>query len=113
MSTRGDVATPEPAREPVRPEAVTPSLLRDWPLPGGGLGKDDRGSVLVIGGARMTPGAALLAGVAALRAGGGQLCQPPRCCRTSLSRSARSVTIPSTPRSSSRCISAGSLTVQT
>lgn len=54
-------------------ELVTPTLLRAWPLPGGGSGKDDRGSVLVIGGARMTPGAALLAGVAALRAGAGRL----------------------------------------
>jgi hydroxyethylthiazole kinase-like uncharacterized protein yjeF len=54
-------------------EAVTPTLLRAWPLPGGGSGKDDRGSVLVIGGARKTPGAALLAGVAALRAGAGRL----------------------------------------
>lgn len=59
-----------------RPDAaipVTPTLLRDWPLPGGGSGKDDRGSVLVIGGARKTPGAALLAGTAALRAGAGRL----------------------------------------
>jgi NAD(P)H-hydrate repair Nnr-like enzyme with NAD(P)H-hydrate dehydratase domain len=48
-------------------------MLRDWPLPGGGSGKDDRGSVLVIGGARMTPGAVLLAGVAALRSGAGRL----------------------------------------
>src|SRR4029453_9605810 len=54
-------------------ELVTPTLLRNWPLPGGGSGKDDRGSVLVIGGARMTPGAALLAGVAALRSGAGRL----------------------------------------
>lgn len=54
-------------------EPVTPTLLRDWPLPGGGAGKDDRGSVLVIGGARKTPGAALLAGTAALRAGAGRL----------------------------------------
>jgi len=52
---------------------VTPTLLRGWPLPGGGSGKDDRGSVLVIGGARKTPGAALLAGTAALRAGAGRL----------------------------------------
>ena len=52
---------------------MTPTLLRAWPLPGGGSGKDDRGSVLVIGGARMTPGAALLAGVAALRSGAGRL----------------------------------------
>ncbi|MDV8147772.1 NAD(P)H-hydrate dehydratase [Arthrobacter sp. B10-11] len=59
---------PKPAAEP-----VTPTLLRGWPLPGGGSGKDDRGSVLVIGGARKTPGAALLAGTAALRAGAGRL----------------------------------------
>jgi hydroxyethylthiazole kinase-like uncharacterized protein yjeF len=52
---------------------VTPTLLRAWPLPGGGSSKDDRGSVLVIGGARRTPGAALLAGTAALRAGAGKL----------------------------------------
>ena len=58
---------------PARSELVTPTLLRAWPLPGGGSGKDDRGSVLVIGGARMTPGAALLAGVAALRSGAGRL----------------------------------------
>ncbi|KQN89658.1 carbohydrate kinase [Arthrobacter sp. Leaf69] len=52
---------------------MTPTLLRAWRLPGGGSGKDDRGSVLVIGGARMTPGAALLSGVAALRSGAGRL----------------------------------------
>ncbi|WP_175322981.1 NAD(P)H-hydrate dehydratase [Arthrobacter sp. C9C5] len=52
---------------------LTPTLLRGWPLPGGGSGKDDRGSVLVVGGARKTPGAALLAGVAALRSGAGRL----------------------------------------
>jgi hydroxyethylthiazole kinase-like uncharacterized protein yjeF len=63
------MSTPRrPAAEP-----VTPTLLRGWPLPGGGSGKDDRGSVLVIGGARKTPGAALLAGTAALRAGAGRL----------------------------------------
>lgn len=52
---------------------VTPSLLRDWPLPAPGENKYSRGSVLVIGGARATPGAALLAGAAALRAGAGKL----------------------------------------
>ena len=72
MSTHGKAASGA-RREPVRPEPVTPTLLRDWPLPGGGSGKDDRGSVLVIGGARMTPGAVLLAGVAALRSGAGRL----------------------------------------
>ena len=70
MSTRSNAGS---GPVPVRPESVTPTLLRAWPLPGGGSGKDDRGSVLVIGGARMTPGAALLAGVAALRSGAGRL----------------------------------------
>ena len=55
------------------PALVTPSLLRDWPLPAPGENKYSRGSVLVIGGARATPGAALLAGAAALRAGAGKL----------------------------------------
>ncbi len=64
MSTPSDSAAPT---------LVTPSLLRDWPLPAPGEDKYSRGSVLVIGGARATPGAALLAGAAALRAGAGKL----------------------------------------
>ncbi|GAB3268309.1 NAD(P)H-hydrate dehydratase [Sinomonas notoginsengisoli] len=52
---------------------VTPSLLREWPLPAPGQDKYSRGSVLVVGGARATPGAALLAGATALRAGAGKL----------------------------------------
>ena len=64
MSTRSDSGSPT---------LVTPSLLRDWPLPAPGEDKYSRGSVLVIGGARATPGAALLAGAAALRAGAGKL----------------------------------------
>lgn len=52
---------------------VTPSLLRGWPLPDAGADKYSRGAVLVIGGARRTPGAVLLAGTAALRAGAGRL----------------------------------------
>lgn len=59
--------------EPAPPVQITPTLLRGWPLPGGGSSKNDRGSVLVVGGARKTPGAALLAGVAALRSGAGRL----------------------------------------
>ncbi|WP_416405210.1 NAD(P)H-hydrate dehydratase [Arthrobacter sp. LFS091] len=55
------------------PTLVTPSLLRDWPLPAPGDSKYSRGAVLVIGGARATPGAALLAGTAALRAGAGKI----------------------------------------
>jgi ADP-dependent NAD(P)H-hydrate dehydratase len=54
-------------------QVVTPALLRGWPLPPPGEDKRDRGSVLVIGGAARTPGAALLAGLAALRAGAGRL----------------------------------------
>lgn len=62
----------EPARP--APRAITTGLLRDWPLPGAGGGdKHDRGTVLVIGGSRNTPGAVLLAGLAALRAGAGRL----------------------------------------
>jgi hydroxyethylthiazole kinase-like uncharacterized protein yjeF len=52
---------------------VTPSLLRQWPLPEPGGSKHSRGHVLVIGGARSTPGAVLLAGIAALRVGAGVL----------------------------------------
>lgn len=55
------------------PTPVTPSLLRDWPLPAPGEDKYSRGALMVIGGARTTPGAALLAGTAALRAGAGKL----------------------------------------
>ncbi|MBP2267263.1 hydroxyethylthiazole kinase-like uncharacterized protein yjeF [Pseudarthrobacter sp. PvP004] len=64
MSTPSDSTTPT---------LVTPSLLRDWPLPAPGDDKYSRGAVLVIGGARVTPGAALLAGISALRAGAGKI----------------------------------------
>jgi ADP-dependent NAD(P)H-hydrate dehydratase len=69
VSTRAESASAESASL----EQVTPSLLRDWPLPSAGADKYSRGAVLVIGGARRTPGAALLAGTAALRAGAGRL----------------------------------------
>lgn len=59
--------------EPSGATLVTPSLLREWPLPAPGQDKYSRGSVLVVGGARATPGAALLAGASALRAGAGKL----------------------------------------
>ena len=52
---------------------ITPQVLRDWPLPDPQGGKEERGTVLVVGGSRATPGAVLLAGVAALRAGAGRL----------------------------------------
>jgi ADP-dependent NAD(P)H-hydrate dehydratase len=55
------------------PRVITPQLLRDWSLPEPEGDKDDRGTVLVVGGSRFTPGAVLLAGTAALRAGAGRL----------------------------------------
>jgi hydroxyethylthiazole kinase-like uncharacterized protein yjeF len=65
------MSRPRPADAP----AVTPRLLREWPLPtpdDDGT-KHDRGTVLVVGGADSTPGAVLLAGIAALRVGAGRL----------------------------------------
>jgi hydroxyethylthiazole kinase-like uncharacterized protein yjeF len=56
-----------------QPVVVTPAVLRDWPLPRPGSGKESRGEVLVLGGSRSTPGAVLLAGESALRAGAGKL----------------------------------------
>jgi len=52
------------------PAPLTPDILRDMPLPrpGGEADKDARGRVLVVGGSPEVPGAAVLAGVAALRA---------------------------------------------
>src|SRR6187455_3346639 len=57
------------------PTAVTAELLHGWPLPRASdeSDKDERGRVLVIAGSREVPGGALLAGVAALRAGAGKL----------------------------------------
>jgi ADP-dependent NAD(P)H-hydrate dehydratase len=52
-------------------EVVTPALLRAWPLPAPGTSKHSRGKLLVVGGARATPGAVVLAGVGALRVGAG------------------------------------------
>jgi hydroxyethylthiazole kinase-like uncharacterized protein yjeF len=50
-------------------------LLRDWPLPQPDEDgdKEDRGRVLVVGGAPEMPGAVILAATAALRAGAGKL----------------------------------------
>jgi hydroxyethylthiazole kinase-like uncharacterized protein yjeF len=52
---------------------VTSESLRDWPIDGGDGGKSARGTALMIGGAIDTPGAVMLAGAAALRAGAGRL----------------------------------------
>ncbi|WP_185982185.1 ADP/ATP-dependent (S)-NAD(P)H-hydrate dehydratase [Arthrobacter sp. KBS0703] len=69
VSTRAESASPGQST----PAQITPALLRGWPLPSAGADKYSRGAVLVIGGARRTPGAALLAGTAVLRAGAGRL----------------------------------------
>ncbi len=81
MSTPGDVGGPGsgetgsrgPSADGSRATPVTPSLLRGWRLPSAGEDKYSRGAVMVIGGSRTTPGAVLLAGTAALRAGAGRL----------------------------------------
>src|SRR5829696_7601355 len=57
------------------PEPVTPALLRSMPLPRHREGddKDGRGRVMVVAGSVEVPGAALLCGIGALRAGAGKL----------------------------------------
>jgi hydroxyethylthiazole kinase-like uncharacterized protein yjeF len=54
---------------------LTPEHLRSHPLPDheDGSGKDGRGRVLLVAGSASVPGAALLAGLGALRAGAGVL----------------------------------------
>jgi hydroxyethylthiazole kinase-like uncharacterized protein yjeF len=52
---------------------VTAGLLREWPLPQPGSGKASRGRIVVVGGSTPTPGAVMLAGLAALRVGAGIL----------------------------------------
>jgi hydroxyethylthiazole kinase-like uncharacterized protein yjeF len=52
---------------------VTAGALRGWPLPQPSGSKNSRGRVLVVGGGASTPGAAMLAGIAALRVGAGVL----------------------------------------
>ena len=61
----GDGETPLP---------LDAEALRRWPMPEASqLDKFRRGTVLIVGGHRSTPGAVLLAGVAALRMGAGRL----------------------------------------
>ncbi|MEW1953198.1 NAD(P)H-hydrate dehydratase [Terrabacter sp. NPDC080008] len=55
------------------PTPIKAELLRSWSLPEQGGNKSDRGTVLVVGGARQTPGAVLLAAEAALRVGAGKV----------------------------------------
>ena len=64
-----------PALDGREPEVVSVHTLRGQPLPepDDGGDKHDRGTVTVVGGAASTPGAVLLGGLAALRAGAGRL----------------------------------------
>ena len=64
-----------PPSRPADPVRVTPAVLGERPLPDQRAvrSKYDRGVALVIGGSAETPGAVLLAGVAALRVGAGKL----------------------------------------
>ena len=55
------------------PLELSPAVLRGIPLPAPGEDKEDRGRVCVVGGSARVPGAARLAGEAALRAGAGKL----------------------------------------
>jgi len=52
---------------------VDADTLRAWPLPESDETKYGRGQVMVVGGALRSPGAAMLAGLAALRVGAGRL----------------------------------------
>lgn len=63
-------ATPGTADDP---RLITQQLLREWSLPAPTGTKYSRGQVTVIGGARRSPGGAMLAGTAALRMGAGRL----------------------------------------
>ena len=58
-----------------KPQKITESLLKSWPLPEADRAgdKDGRGRVLVVAGNRGLPGAAVLCATAALRAGAGKL----------------------------------------
>jgi hydroxyethylthiazole kinase-like uncharacterized protein yjeF len=62
-----------PATERRIDAVVDADFLRAWPLPEPGASKRERGDVLVVGGAARSPGAAQLAGLAALRVGAGRL----------------------------------------
>ena len=55
------------------PIPIDDELLRSWPLPAVSGDKSERGTVLVVGGSRQTPGAVRLAAEAALRVGAGKV----------------------------------------
>src|SRR5688500_18799429 len=67
--------SPVPSKKPRQPAALTLQLLKRRPLPrpDSDAGKDERGTIMVIGGERSKPGAVMLSATAALRAGAGKL----------------------------------------
>lgn len=63
-----------PSNPAANVRTIGPALLRRWPLPlRAGDDKDARGRAFIVGGAPEMPGAIVLAGTAALRAGAGKL----------------------------------------
>lgn len=54
-------------------ELVSGAVLREWGLPEPGESKKSRGEIVIVGGARSSPGAVILAGEAALRVGAGRV----------------------------------------
>lgn len=78
-------------------------MLRGWPLPAisPDADKEARGRVLVVAGSREMPGAALLAAVAALRAGAGKLViatgESVAACLATAVPEARVIALPETP----------------
>ncbi len=66
---------PRSRRNKLDAARVTRALLQRWPIPipSGDEDKNARGRILVIGGEISLPGAPVLAGIAALRAGAGKL----------------------------------------
>lgn len=58
---------------PREPQKVTPALLREWGLPDPGESKKSRGEAMIIGGSRLSAGAMVLSGEAALRVGAGRV----------------------------------------
>ncbi|GAA5092564.1 NAD(P)H-hydrate dehydratase [Microbacterium yannicii] len=54
-------------------ELVSGAVLREWGLPEPGDSKKSRGEIVIVGGARSSPGAVILAGEAALRVGAGRV----------------------------------------
>jgi hydroxyethylthiazole kinase-like uncharacterized protein yjeF len=66
---------PRSRRNKLEAARVTRALLQQWPIPvpSGDDDKNARGRILVVGGDISLPGAPVLAGIAALRAGAGKL----------------------------------------